>query len=116
MSVEPPGTAARITITRRDPADVRQRQIVTSLDGEPLGTLLFGETVSREIPPGPHRLRAHNTLFWKTRQFDVGPGEHARFKVVNRAGPGSFSLLGLFGAGPLYLTLEPERPPEESHR
>ena len=105
---------ARITITRRDPADVRQRQIVTSLDGEPLGTLLFGEAVTREIPSGPHRLRAHNTLFWKTRQFDVGPGEHARFKVVNRAGPGSFSLLGLFGAAPLYLTLEPEGPTQQS--
>ena len=107
---------ARITITRRDAADVRQRQIVTSLDGEPLGTLLFGEVVTREITPGTHRLRAHNTLFWKTREFAVGPGEHARFKVVNRAGLGSFSLLGLFGAAPLYLTLEPEGPPHESQR
>jgi hypothetical protein len=118
MSAGPSSTAtppAQITIARRDPADVRQRQIVASLDGEPLGTLLFGEAVTREIPPGTHRLRAHNTLFWKTRQFEVGPGEHARFKVVNRAGPGSFSLLGLFGAAPLYLTLEREGPLEESH-
>lgn len=99
---------ARITITRRDRNDVGQRQIVTSLDGEPLGTLLFGEAVTKEIPAGTYRLRAHNTLFWKTRQITVQPGEHARFKVVNRAGFGSFSLLGLFGAAPLYLTLEPE--------
>jgi hypothetical protein len=108
---------ARITIMRRDPADVRQRQIVTSLDGEPLGTLLFGEAVTREIPAGTHRLRAHNTLFWKTRQITVGPGEHVRFKVVNRAGFGTYSLLGLLGVGPLYLTLEPEGgPPGGSQR
>jgi hypothetical protein len=83
---------------------------VTSLDGEPLGTLLFGESVTREIPPGTHRLRAHNTLFWKTREFQAVAGAHVRFNVVNRAGLGSFSLLGLFGAAPLYLTLEPEGP------
>lgn len=104
----------RITITRRDRDDVKQRQIVTSLDGEPLGTLLFGEAVTKEIRPGTYRLRAHNTLFWKTREITVGPGEHVRFKVVNRAGPGSFSLLGLFGAAPLYLTLEPDRPADGS--
>ena len=33
---------ARITISRKDPKDVRDRQIVVSLDGEPLATLLFG--------------------------------------------------------------------------
>jgi hypothetical protein len=101
-------SSARITLTRRDRDDVRQRQIVASLDGEPLGTLLFGEAVTREIPPGTYRLRAHNTLFWKTRQVTLHAGEHVRFKVVNRAGPGTYALLGLFGAGPLYLTLEPE--------
>ena len=99
---------ARITITRAHPDDVRQRQIVASLDGAPLGTLLYGESVTREVPAGPHRLKAHNTLFWKTRELDLAPGEHARFVVVNRSGPGSLSLLGLFGVGPLYLTLERE--------
>jgi hypothetical protein len=111
MPSESPGVSpesARITISRRDRDDVRQRQIVASLDGAPLGTLLFGDSVTREISPGVHRLRAHNTLFWKTREITIKPGEHARFKVVNRAGPGTFSLLGLLGVGPLYLTLEPE--------
>lgn len=100
---EPP---ARVTVTRRDRRDVRDRQIVLSLDGAPLATLLFGEEVSREVAAGPHRMRAHNTLFWKTIDFGLEPGEHARFNVVNRAGTGTFSLLGLLGAGPLYLTFE----------
>jgi hypothetical protein len=99
-------TVARITISRKDPKDVRDRQIVVSLDGEPLATLLFGHETTREVAPGEHRLRAHNTLFWKTLEVSVAPGEHARFSVVNRAGMGTFSLLGLLGVGPLYLTFE----------
>ena len=100
--------AARITVTRQDPADIRDRQIVVSLDGDALATLLYGERVTREVPPGPHRLRAHNTLFWKTVHLDLAPGEHARFRAVNRAGMGTFSLLGLLGVGPLFLTFERE--------
>jgi hypothetical protein len=99
---------ARITVTRKDPADVKDRQVVVSLDGQSLGTLMYGEDVSREVPPGSHRLRAHNTLFWKTLDLDLAPGEHARFRAVNRAGVGTYSLLGLLGVGPLFLTFERE--------
>jgi len=77
---------ARITITRHHPNDVRQRQIVTSIDGAPLATLMYGESVTRELPAGRHRLKAHNTLFWKTCDMELAPGEHARFRVVNRSG------------------------------
>ena len=99
----------RITVTRKDSRDVQDRQIVVSLDGEPLATLLYGKEVIREVPAGRHRLRAHNTLFWKTIDFDLAPGEAARFRVINRAGAGTFSMLGLLGAGPLFLTFEREQ-------
>ena len=100
---------ARIIITRKDPRDVQDRQVVVSLDGEPLATLLYGKEVTREVPAGRHRLRAHNTLFWKTIDFDLAPGEAARFRAINRAGAGTFSMLGLLGVGPLFLTFERER-------
>ena len=100
---------ARITVTRKDPRDVQDRQIVLSLDGAPLATLLYGKEVTREVPAGSHRLRAHNTLFWKTIDFDLAAGEAARFRVINRAGTGTFSMLGLLGAGPLFLTFEREQ-------
>ena len=100
---------ARITLTRRHADDVRQRQIVATIDGAPFGTLLYGDTLTRDVAPGRHRLRAHNTLFWTTRELTLAPGDEVRFTVVNRAGPGSFSLLGLFGVGPLYLSLIQER-------
>jgi hypothetical protein len=99
---------ARITVSRKRPEDIKDRQIVVSLDGEPLATLLFGDSVTREVESGEHRLRAHNTLFWKTFDFDLTPGQHARFVAINRAGFGTYSLLGLLGAGPLYLTFERE--------
>jgi len=105
-----PDEFAQITVTRTDSDDVRDRQIVISIDGEPLGTLLFGQEVTRQVTAGAHRLKAHNTLFWKNLQADLRPGEHARFVVVNRAGTGTFSLLGILGVGPLYLTFERRDP------
>ena len=104
----PPGTdeVARITVTRTDAGDVRDRQIVVSIDGQPLATLLFGQQATREVAPGPHRLKAHNTLFWRNIDVDLRPGEHARFTAVTRAGTGTLSLLGILGVGPLYLTFE----------
>jgi hypothetical protein len=102
---------AKITVTRKHPEDVQDRQVVVSLDGERLATLLYGDEVTREVPAGQHRLRAHNTLFWKTIDLDLAPGEHARFRAINRAGVGTFSMLGLLGVGPLFLTLEREDNP-----
>jgi hypothetical protein len=45
----------------------------------------------------------HNTLVWKTVHVELTAGEHASFSAVNVAGPGTMSMLGLLGAGPLYV-------------
>lgn len=97
---------ARITVARDAPGDVKVRQVVVSLAGEPFATLLYGESATREVEPGPHRIRAHNTLVWKTLDFDLAAGEHARFRVINRPGFGTYAMLSLLGTGPIYLTLE----------
>lgn len=102
---------ATITFTRRSPEDVRYRQVVVSVDGCSCAELLFGDTFTGEVPAGPHRLRVHNTLVWKTLDVDLKPGEHAHFRVVNRPGFGSYLMLGLFGAGPIYLTFERDERP-----
>ena len=103
----PEGTAT-ITITRRSPEDVRQRQMFVSLDGQPFASLLFGEAHTGRVAPGPHRLRAHNTLVWKTVDLELKEGDHARFRIVNRPGFGTYALLSLLGTGPIYLTFERE--------
>jgi hypothetical protein len=95
----------RLTIHRTSPDDVKDRQIIMSLGGRKLATLLYGQTYTCEIPPGPHILRANNTLVWKTVTFDATPGEDVHYTCTNRA-PGSlFYLLFLFGVGPMYVTL-----------
>ena len=97
---------ARVTVSRDASTDVKVRQVVLSIDGAPLATLMFGESVTQELAPGAHRLRAHNTLVWKTAEFYLEAGEHARFRVINRPGPGTYAMLTLLGTGPIYLTLE----------
>jgi hypothetical protein len=96
--------SARITVDRRSERDIRDRQVVVSVDGKTLGTLLFGQSLTTAIAPGRHWLRAHNTLVWKTVDFDLAPGEQATFEVVNRAGFGTYAL-SILGSGPLYLDL-----------
>lgn len=97
---------ARITITRTSPDDVGFREIFISLDGESIGILRHGESLTADVPSGPHQLRAHNTLFWKTHQLVLKPGEHAKFLAINRAGWGTFGMLFIIGAMPVYLTFE----------
>jgi hypothetical protein len=94
-----------VTITRTSQEDFGSRQVIVSIDGETVATLLWGDSVTRELPPGPHRLRVHNTLVWKTLEFTLGPGEQLFFEVVNHPGRGTYVCTLLFGIGPLYVTL-----------
>ena len=96
---------AAVTITRTSQADVQTRQLVVSLDGRRLGTLLWGDSVTCHPQPGPHTLQVHNTLVWKTAQFTLAPGQQVYFEAVNRTGRGTLAMTVLFGIGPLYLTL-----------
>jgi hypothetical protein len=100
---------SRVSVRRQSADDVGFHQIYVSLDGERIGVLEAGQDVSREVTPGAHRLRVHNTLFWKTLEFTLNVGEHASFMVANRQGFGTFSFLAyLVGTNVLYLTVERE--------
>ncbi len=97
---------ARLTVQRNSRQDIGERHLVVSLDNEKLGYLLFRQSLTRELEPGHHRLKVHNTLVWKTVEFDVAPGEHVRFLACNKIGSGSFSMLLMIGVGPLSVTVE----------
>jgi len=97
---------ASITVSRDAPEDVGFREVFVSVDGKDVGMLRYGDTISPELPAGPHRIRALNTLCWKTHDVVLQPGEHARFVAINRAGWGTFGLLMFLGAAPVYLTFE----------
>ena len=100
--------ASRITVRRQSPDDFQHREVFVSLDGTELGILRFGDSVTRDVEPGEHELRAHNTLFRQRSHITFAPGQHVRFSVVNRPGWGTYALMSVLGAGPLYLSLERE--------
>jgi hypothetical protein len=103
---------ATITVRRQSKDDCGYREVILVLDGTHLAILNHGDVITREIPPGKHRLKATNTLFSKTLDFTLNVGDHASFTAENRAGMGTYSMLAFFigflGAGPLYLTFTRE--------
>lgn len=106
----PAGTAT-ITITRTDARDIKDRQVIMSIDGTHVATLLFGQSATRTIAAGEHTLRANNTLVWKTVTFDVRDGDHARFSILNRALGGTEWLIALLGVCPIVVSMTREDGP-----
>jgi hypothetical protein len=101
---------ATITIKRQSKEDVGYRKSSCCSTASTSPSSIMETLITREIPPGTHRLKAHNTLFSKTVDFTLNVGEHASFTAENRAGWGTYSMLAFFvgflGAGPLYLTFK----------
>ena len=104
----------QVTVHRTSPEDVRDRQVIVSIDGHRIADLLYGQTVTREIVPGLHTIRANNTLVWKTLEFEAPPGVHLHFTCINRAPRGWFYLVGIIGIAPLFVSLRPGRPDDRS--
>jgi hypothetical protein len=94
-----------VTITRTSEEDFKSRQQIVWVDSVRVATLLWGDSITCELQPGPHRLRVSNTLVWKTVEFIVRPGEQVFFESITRMGPGSIFMVLLLGVGPLYLTV-----------
>lgn len=98
---------AQVTISRNLGSDIGLREVRIWLDGELIATLRNKESVTREVAPGHHTLRAHNTLVGKNLEFDLRAGEHARFTTSNRSGCGT-GLIYLLGGGPIYISFQRE--------
>jgi hypothetical protein len=100
----------RLTIHRTSDEDCGDRQVIFSLDGDRIAELLYGQTVTLEIAPGTHRLRANNTLVWQTVEFLAPAGAHVHFTCINWAPSWLYFFVGIFGVGPLFVTLKPGQP------
>ena len=96
---------AQLTLSHTHKDDFGGRSITLWLDGQKIATLSTGKSVTQEIEPGQHRLRADNTFLPKTIEFDIQPGEHVQYRIWNRSGFGTW-MIGVFGSGPLYLMFE----------
>lgn len=94
---------AALTVSRCVGGDIGHREVFVSLDGHEFAILRHGDSVTREVLPGPHRLRIHNTMFWKTIDVELAVGERVEFSTLNRAGWGTYGIATFLGAGPVYL-------------
>jgi hypothetical protein len=101
----PAPATARLTVHRTAAWDEQSRQILCSVDGKHAGQLLFGQTMTREIPSGSHTLKANNTLVWKTVPFEAAPGDHVHFTVWNEAIGGWWARLLFIFVGAAALKL-----------
>jgi hypothetical protein len=103
-----PQEQATITVRRTAPDDVQMREIAVEVDGERVGSLKYGDSIALPVAPGHHKLKVDNTFNWKTVELDLAPGEHRKFSTRSRTGRFSWFLIVFFGAGPLYVSIEPE--------
>ena len=99
---------AQLTVTRNNASDFQDRQVFLYVDGELWGKVKYGKPMSREIPPGPHKVRAFNTLFSHTIDIDAVPGEHVKLRCTNGLGRGGWIMMVIWQVAALRVTLERE--------
>jgi len=99
---------AQLTVTRNNASDFQDRQVYLYVDGELWGKVKYGKPVSREIPPGPHKVRAFNTLFSHTIDIDAVAGEHVKLKCTNGLGRGGWIMMVIWQVAALRVKLERE--------
>jgi hypothetical protein len=107
-SASPQIPESQITIRRTSPEDVQLRQIIVKLDGQRVAELMYGGTVTIPVTPGHHKLRVDNTWNWKTLDLDLAPGDHLKFQTISRTGRFTWFLVGTLGAGPMYVSIQPD--------
>jgi hypothetical protein len=103
---ETAGLECTVTLSRTHPSDCGQRQVFARVDDRDRVALVFGESVTLDVKPGRHRLRANNTLFWKKLDFSIEPAEHLEFLLINEERWWTAGMVGLLGSAPLFLRIK----------
>ncbi len=96
---------ATLTIARNTPDDVQDRWIRLWVDGQFWDVLRYGMTLSLELPPGRHRVKANNS---HTIEFDAHPGEHIKLRCHNAISRGGFLSILMIGVALIRVRLERE--------
>ncbi len=99
---------AQLTVTRNNASDFQDRQVFLYVDGELWGKVKYGQPVTREIPPGHHKVRAFNTLFSHTIDIAAVPGEHVKLRCTNGLGRGGWIMMVIWQVAALRVRLERE--------
>jgi hypothetical protein len=97
---------AQLEIVRNHPEDIQDRPVFLWVDGEKWdGVLRYGKIFTRELAPGRHVVRAHNTLFGHTMEFDAAAGETVRFRCENGLTGGGMLMVLMMGVAYLRVRL-----------
>lgn len=98
---------AQLLITRDHPEDIQDRPVYLWIDGEKWeGVLRYKTVFTRELAPGPHKIKANNTLFSHTVDFDAAPGETVRFRCENGLTGGGMVMVLMMGVAYLRVRLK----------
>ena len=93
-------------ITRDHPQDVQDRPVYLWIDGEKWdGVLRYGRTFERELPEGRHTVKASNTLFSTTEEFEAAPGGTVRYRCENGLTGGGMVMVLMMGVAYLKVKL-----------
>jgi hypothetical protein len=95
-----------LTVVRNASNDIQDRSVNLWLDGERWEPIRYGRELTREILPGRHTLKAHNTLVGDTFEFEARPGDHVRLRCVNQMGGGGMLLLLFIGVFTVRVRIE----------
>lgn len=102
----PTAAPVQLEIVRNHPEDIQDRPVYLWVDGEKWdGVLRYGKTFTRELAPGRHTLKAHNTLFGHTVEFDAADGETVRFRCENGLTGGGMLMVLMMGVAYLRVRL-----------
>ena len=97
----------RLEITRNHPQDVQDRPVYLWIDGEKWdGVLKFGKTFTRDLPAGKHTVKANNTLFSTTVEFEAAAGETVRYQCENGLTGGGMVMILMMGVAYLRVRLK----------
>lgn len=97
----------KLLIARDHPQDIQDRPVYLWVDGEKWdGVLRYGATFTCELPAGRHTVKAHNTLFGHTVDFDATDGETIRFRCENGLTGGGMVMVLMMGVAYLRVRLE----------
>jgi hypothetical protein len=99
-------SSATIEIVRDTPDDIQDRWVRLFIDDEPAEILRYGETFRREIVPGRHRIKAHNTLSKDSIEIDAAPGQTIRIRCHNHFARGGVIMMLTIGFAFIKVRLE----------
>lgn len=98
---------ARLIITRDHPQDIQDRPVYLWIDGDKWeGVLKYKKAFERELAPGHHKVKASNTLFTTTVEFDAVAGETVRYGCENGLTGGGMIMVLMMGVAYLRVRLK----------